>query len=73
LIQSHQPVGAFKDSLLNLKSPYYAARRAMFKEQVEGVNLPWNPSLSSSEHYEKHFDDDKWAERERDARKWESK
>jgi len=73
LIQSHQPVGAFKDSLVNLKTRYYAARRAMFKDKVEGVNLPWNPSLSSSEHYEKHFDDAKWAERERDERKWGTK
>ena len=73
LIQTRKPVGAFKETLLDLKSPYYAARRAMFKPEVEGVNLAWNPSLSSSEHYAKHFDDAKWAERERDERKWGSK
>jgi NAD(P)H-nitrite reductase large subunit len=70
LIQTHKPVGAFKDALLNLHAPYYTARRALFKSEVEGVNLPWSPSLSSQEHYEKHFDDDKWAERERDERVW---
>jgi NAD(P)H-nitrite reductase large subunit len=70
LIQTHKPVNAFKDALLNLHAPYYTARRALFKSEVEGVNLPWSPSLSSQEHYEKHFDDDKWAERERDERVW---
>ncbi|MDE3087936.1 MAG: hypothetical protein KGJ80_00935, partial [Chloroflexota bacterium] len=71
LVQSQEPVGAVKDALLDGKAPYYAARRAWFKPEVEGVNLPWRESLSSTEHYEKHFDDDKWAERERDERKWQ--
>ncbi len=70
LIQSQKPAGAFKDALLDLGAAYYAARRAWFKPEVEGVNLPWGESLSSTERYEKHFDDEKWAERERDARKW---
>jgi NAD(P)H-nitrite reductase large subunit len=70
VLQSHQPVGALKDALLDGQAPYYLARRAWFKSEVEGVNLPWRESLSSTEIYEKHFDDAKWAERERDERKW---
>ena len=70
LMQSQKPVGAIKDALLGLNAPYYSARRAWFKPEMEGVNLPWRESLSSTEHYEKHFDDAKWAERERDERKW---
>jgi NAD(P)H-nitrite reductase large subunit len=73
LVQTHQPVGAVKDALLDGQAAYYSARRAWFKPQVEGVNLPWRESLSSPEHYEKHFDDDKWAERERDERNWGKK
>jgi len=70
VLQSHQPVGALKDALLDGQAPYYLARRAWFKSEVEGVNLPWRESLGSTEIYEKHFDDAKWAERERDERKW---
>jgi len=70
LIQAQKPASAVKDALLSLNAPYYAARRAWFKPEVEGVNLPWRESLSSPERYEKHFDDAKWAERERDERKW---
>ncbi len=70
LIQSRKPVGGMKDALLDGKAAYYTSRRVWFKPEVEGVNLPWRESLSSTEHYEKHFDDDKWAERERGERKW---
>lgn len=70
LIQLHRPIGALKDALLGGKTAYYFTRRDLFKKEMEGANLPWRPSLSSAEHYEKHFDDAKWAERERDERKW---
>jgi NAD(P)H-nitrite reductase large subunit len=70
LIQSGQPIHLIKDDLLDLRAGYYGARRAAFKSAMEGVNLPWRESLSSSEHYEKHFDDAKWAERERGERRW---
>lgn len=70
LIQSGQSVHLIKDDLLDLKAPYYGYRRAAFKPAMEGMNLRWRESLSSTEHYEKHFDDAKWAEREKDERKW---
>ncbi len=69
-MQSQKPMTLLKDVLLNGKAQYYLSRRAEFRDQVEGIGLPWRESLSSTEHYEKHFDDDKWAERERDARQW---
>lgn len=70
LIQTKKPIALVKDALLDTKAQYYFSRRAWFKPEVEGVNLPWRESLSSPQHYEKHFDDAKWAERERDERKW---
>jgi NAD(P)H-nitrite reductase large subunit len=70
LIQSQKPISLVKDALLGLKAPYYFYRRALFQSEVEGVGLPWRESLSSTERYEKRFDDAKWAERERDERKW---
>jgi NAD(P)H-nitrite reductase large subunit len=70
LTQTQMPVGLIKDALLYQTAPYYFSRRALFKDEMEGIRLPWRESLSSSEYYEKHFDDAKWAERERDERKW---
>ena len=70
LMQSRRPVGALKDALLGGTAAYYFTRRGLFKKEMEGVNLPWRPSLSSTERYEKQFDDAKWAERERNERKW---
>lgn len=70
LIQTQRKVTVLKDSLLGLQAPFYYTRRAWFKDDVEGVNIPWRESLSSPERYEKHFNDEKWAERERDERKW---
>ena len=70
LVQTQEPVTLLKDSLLEMKEQYYLSRRKWFKPEMEGINLPWRESLSSTDHYEKHFDDDKWAERERDERKW---
>ncbi len=70
VMQSRRPVGALKDALLDGKAAYYSARRALFKQAMEGVDLPWRESLSSSERYRKVFNEDTWAERERDERKW---
>lgn len=70
VIQSGEQATLLKDALLGLKAPFYFLRRAKHKDVVEGVNLPWRESLGSTEHYEKHFNDEKWAERERDERKW---
>lgn len=70
VVQSRASTALLKDALVGLKQPYFLARRAAFQRQVEGENLAWRESLSSPERYEKHFDDDKWAERERDERRW---
>ncbi len=69
-MQSQKPVTLVKDALLEGKAAYFFSRRAEFKDKVEGSRLPWRESLSSTEHYEKHFNDAKWAERERDERQW---
>ena len=68
--QTQKPVKLVKDALLDGKVQYYFTRRDSVRKEMEGVRLPWRESLGSPEHYEKHFDDDKWAERERDERKW---
>ncbi len=69
-MQSQKPMTLLKDVLLDGKAQYYMSRRAEFQEEMEGIGLPWRLSLSSTEHYEKHFDDDKWTERERNERQW---
>ena len=70
LIRRQTPVGLVKDALLGEKAQYYHFRRALVSEEMEGVGLPWAASLSSTEVYRKRFDDEQWAERERDEREW---
>ncbi len=69
-VQERAPATLVKDTLLDGKLQFYFTRRNAVRQDVEGVGLPWRESLSSTEFYEKHFDDDKWAERERDERRW---
>ncbi len=70
LIRSQDRVGWLKDSLLEEKSPFYHFRRERVRAEMEGEAVEWKGSLGSEEHYQKKFDDEKWAERERDERKW---
>ncbi|MBI4787718.1 MAG: hypothetical protein HY782_11800 [Chloroflexi bacterium] len=72
-IQSQKPVNLVKDALLGAKLQYYITRRDSVRKEMEGTRLPWRESLSSPEHYEKVFNDAKWAERERDERQWGGK
>src|SRR5512140_1458706 len=62
LVQEHAPATLVKDTLLDGKVQFYFTRREAVRADMEGVGLPWRESLSSTEFYEKHFDDDKWAE-----------
>lgn len=70
LIRSQDRVGWLKDSLLEEKAPFYHFRRERVRAEMEGEVVEWKGSLGSEEHYQKKFDDEKWAERERDERKW---
>ncbi|MCL4487457.1 MAG: FAD-dependent oxidoreductase [Chloroflexi bacterium] len=67
-VQTQKPAKLIKDVLLDGKAQFYFARREQVRKEMEGVGLPWRKSLSSTERYEKHFDDVKWEERERDER-----
>ncbi|MEW6363489.1 MAG: FAD-dependent oxidoreductase [Acidobacteriota bacterium] len=70
LIQSQRSAAPVKDALLNGKRALFDSRRAWFRDQMEGVGLPWRKSLELAEPYHKQFDDAGWSEREQDRRPW---
>jgi NAD(P)H-nitrite reductase large subunit len=70
LIRTQASVALVADSLLTERAPFYYFRRERVRQATEGTGLPWKPSLSSPDKYEKRFDDARWAEREHDQRKW---
>jgi NAD(P)H-nitrite reductase large subunit len=65
LIRNRTPVGIIKDAILEDKAQLFHFRRALRREEVEGVGIEWKESLSTKEVYRKKFDDRRWAERAR--------
>jgi NAD(P)H-nitrite reductase large subunit len=72
LIRMQASVALVADSLLTARAPFYYFRRERVRQATEGAGLPWKPSLSSPDRYEKRFDDARWSERERDQRRWQA-
>jgi hypothetical protein len=65
LIRNRTPVGIIKDAILENKAQLFHFRRALRREEVEGVGIEWKESLSTKEVYRKKFDDRRWEERAR--------
>lgn len=70
LIQDQSLVGIIKDSILEEKYQLYAFLRKKRQEKVEGRDIEWPESYTSTQRYQKSFNEESWTERERDRRTW---
>ncbi|MCL0057217.1 FAD-dependent oxidoreductase [Dehalococcoidia bacterium] len=70
LIQDQSLVGIIKDSILEEKYQLYAFLRKKRQEKVEGKDVEWPETYSSTQRYQKSFNEESWTERERDERPW---
>lgn len=70
LIKDQSLVGVIKDSILEEKYQLYGFLRKKRQEKLEGKNISWPETYSSTQPYVKRFDEESWTERERDKRAW---
>ncbi len=70
LIKDQTLVGIIKDSIIEEKYQLYAFLRKKRQEKVEGLNITWPETHSSTQPYVKAFNEESWTERERDKREW---
>jgi NAD(P)H-nitrite reductase large subunit len=69
LINEKVDVAGLEEQILKEGKGFFDLIRGLNRKEMEG-NVAWPESLSSQEHYEKKFNDEKWAEREEGRRKW---
>ena len=70
LIRDQMLVGIIKDSIIDEKYQLYAFLRKKRQEDLEGRNITWPETHSSTRPYVKAFNEESWTERERDKREW---
>ncbi len=70
LIKEQSLVGIIKDSILEEKYQLYAFLRKKRQEKMEGKDIEWPETYSSTQRYQKSFNEESWTERERDRRIW---
>jgi len=70
LIREQTLVGIIKDSILEEKYELYVFMRKKREAQLEGAQIEWPETHSSTKRYEKSFNEETWTERERDKRAW---
>lgn len=70
LIREQTLVGIIKDAILEEKFQFYTFLRQKREKEVEGISIQWPENYSSSQRYEKSFNEESWTERERDQRNW---
>ncbi len=70
LIREQVLVGIIKDSILEEKYQLYDFMRKKREADMEGNELEWPETHSSTRRYEKSFNEETWTEREKDKRAW---
>ncbi len=70
LIREQTLVGIIKDSILEEKYQLYDFLRKKREKEMEGTEIEWPETHSSTRRYEKSFNEVTWTERERDKRAW---
>ena len=69
LINEKIDVLGIEGDILKEGKKWFALVRNLNKKEMEG-DIDWPDSVSSDEHYEKKFNEEKWTEREEGRRKW---
>ncbi len=69
IINDKIDVSGIEKAILKEGREWFELLRNLNRKEMEGA-MDWPDSVSSSQHYEKRFNEEKWQEREEGRRKW---